>query len=1045
MKTKSLILILILFVFLSTCKKDFETPTGGNKIEFKNTTVDSVSYSWVQLTTQFTGTGGNEIPQHGYCWSTGQKPTIEDNKIELGSLDNSGNIQISIDSLTNNTNYYIRFFLAYYGGILYGDEASIKTLKTGIPIVLTSEVSDVTLYTAVCGGTIEADSGLFVSARGICWDTINEFNIDDCLNKTINGDSLGSFTSNITELEEGKDYFVKAYATNEKGTGYGDIKTFSTIPLSLPEVQTSNISEITTTSAVGGGEVINNGNGTITARGIYWNTSDNVSLENNIGFTENGTEIGSFISNLTDLTDGTIYYVVAYSINEKGTGYGEIKSFQTVAIGAPTVITSDVTNITTISAQCGGNVTNSGNGTVTARGVCWNITGNPTLDNCLNNTENGIGLGVFNSSLTGLTEGTTYYVSAYATNEIGTSYGNAKTFNTIAITIPGVTTFEVTNITQNSADCGGNVTSNGNGTVISRGVCWNTTGDPTLTNCINYTTDGSGTGNFTSNITALQENTIYYVAAYATNEKGTAYGLIKQFTTNSTTLPVVITADVINITTNSAQCGGNVTNTGNGTVSAKGVCWNTTGNPTLENCDDFTTDGTGMGSYVSYLTDLDESTLYFVTAYATNENGTAYGTIKYFTTLFTLTIPTVITADVTNITSDSAQCGGNVTSNGNGTVNARGVCWNATGNPTLENCDDFTTDGSGLGTFISYLTGLAANTEYYVIAYATNEEGTAYGDIESFTTLEITIPTVITSDVTNITPDSAQCGGNVTSNGNGMVSARGVCWNTTGNPTLDNCDDFTTDGSGLGTFISYLTGLVANTEYYVTSYATNEEGTAYGDIETFTTLQSFICGDQINYGGQTYNTVLIGDQCWMEENLNIGTRIDGVNDQTDNSMIEKYCYDDNENNCDEYGALYQWNEMMQYTTTQGTQGICPSAWHLPTDDEWKILEGTVDSQYGVGDPEWNGSGWRGFDAGKNLKSTYGWYLGNNGLDTFGFTALPSGLYNGGFVQIERSAYFWSSNDDINYAWYRYLHHNMDEVIRDKYDKVCGFSVRCIKN
>ena len=939
------ILILILFALLTTCKKDFETPTGGNKIEFNNTTVDSVSYSWVQLTTQFTGTGGNEILQHGYCWSTGQKPTIEDNKIELGSLNNSGNIQTTIDSLTNNTNYYIRFFLAYYGGILYGDEVSIKTLKTGIPLVLTSEVSDVTLYTAVCGGTVLVDSGLFVSVRGICWDTINEFNIDDCLNKTINGDSLGVFISNITELEEGKDYFVKSYATNEKGTGYGDIKTFSTIPLSVPEVQTSNISEITTISAVGGGEVINNGNGTITARGICWSTSDNVSLENNIGFTENGTEIGSFISNLTDLTDGTIYYVIAYAINEKGTGYGEVKSFQTIAIGAPTVITFDVANITTISAQCGGNVTNSGNGTVTARGVCWNTAGNPTLQNCIDFTENGNGLGVFNSSLTGLTEGTTYYVSAYATNEINTSYGDVKTFNTIAITIPGVTTFEVTNITYNSADCGGNVTSNGNGTVISRGVCWNTTGDPTLSNCINYTTDGSGTGNFTSNIEALQENTIYYVTAYATNEKGTAYGLIKQFTTNSTTLPLVITADVINITLSSAECGGNVTSNGNGTVSAKGVCWNTTGNPTLDNCADYTTDGTGMGSYVSYLTDLDENTLYYVTA------------------------------------------------------------------------------------------------------YATNEKGTAYGHIETFTTLEITMPTVITKNVTNITSNSAQCGGDVTSNGNGTVNVRGVCWNTTGNPTLENCDDYTSDGSGLGSYISYLTGLAANTEYFVIAYATNEEGTAYGNIKIFTTLQSFTCGDQITYSGQVYNTVLIGTQCWMKENLNIGTRIDGINEQTNNSIIEKYCYGDDELYCDEYGGLYQWNEMMQYVTDTSTRGICPVGWHIPTDFEWKVLEGTVDSQYDVGDPEWDSSGWRGFDAGLNLKSTFGWSSSGNGTDIYNFTALPAGNHaSGGFCCLGLWGIFWTSVEYTSSTKiYRLFEYNKDQVYRSNIGDIYGYSVRCIKN
>ncbi len=106
--SSAIIFTIALFVLFS-CEKEKppDAPNNSNKIEFCNTTIDSVSYLWVQLTTEFTNTGGNEIPQHGYCWSTEQEPTIEDNKIELGSLDNQVNIQTTIDSLTNNTNYYI--------------------------------------------------------------------------------------------------------------------------------------------------------------------------------------------------------------------------------------------------------------------------------------------------------------------------------------------------------------------------------------------------------------------------------------------------------------------------------------------------------------------------------------------------------------------------------------------------------------------------------------------------------------------------------------------------------------------------------------------------------------------------------------------------------------------------------------------------------------------------------------------------------------------------------------------------------------------------
>ncbi|MCK4980234.1 MAG: hypothetical protein KAS62_07550, partial [Candidatus Delongbacteria bacterium] len=149
------------------------------------------------------------------------------------------------------------------------------------------------------------------------------------------------------------------------------------------------------------------------------------------------------------------------------------------------------------------------------------------------------------------------------------------------------------------------------------------------------------------------------------------------------------------------------------------------------------------------------------------------------------------------------------------------------------------------------------------------------------------------------------------------------------------------------------------------------------------------CGDTLfdPRNGQNYSTVQIGDQCWMAENLNIGTRIDGVDDPADNCIIEKYCYDNDNANCNTCGGLYSWDEMMQYDTTEGIQGICPPGWHIPTDDEWKILEGTVDSQYPVGDPEWDGTSVRGFDAGLNLKSTSGWILNGNGTGLYGFTAL----------------------------------------------------------
>jgi uncharacterized protein (TIGR02145 family) len=215
-------------------------------------------------------------------------------------------------------------------------------------------------------------------------------------------------------------------------------------------------------------------------------------------------------------------------------------------------------------------------------------------------------------------------------------------------------------------------------------------------------------------------------------------------------------------------------------------------------------------------------------------------------------------------------------------------------------------------------------------------------------------------------------------------------------------------------------------------------------------LPTWSCGDTLvdSRDAQSYETVQIGEQCWMAENLNVGARIDGIEEQLDNSIIEKYCYNDIEDSCDTYGGLYQWDEMMKYSTIEGAEGICPNGWHVPTDEEWKQLEGTVDSQYGIGDPQWDESGDRGYDAGLNLKSNISWANGGNGIDLLYFTAMASGYRhpNGTYSAFANYSFFRSSTDDNSTGEYgRRLYNYSDGINREYYDKNSGFSVRCLKD
>lgn len=204
----------------------------------------------------------------------------------------------------------------------------------------------------------------------------------------------------------------------------------------------------------------------------------------------------------------------------------------------------------------------------------------------------------------------------------------------------------------------------------------------------------------------------------------------------------------------------------------------------------------------------------------------------------------------------------------------------------------------------------------------------------------------------------------------------------------------------------------------------------------------------VEYEGQVYNTIQIFSQCWMKENLNVGSMISGGLNQTNNSIKEKYCYFNYPDSCTKYGGLYQWDEVMQYTTQPGAQGICPPSWHLPTDEEWKVLEGAADSQDGIGDNTWDNSGYRGTDAGTNLRTTIGWNYNGNGTDLFGFSGLPGGgcYYGGYFADIgSYSTWLSSTDNDSNGAWTHGLDYDNSEVYRGDYGKEYGFSVRCIRD
>ena len=294
-------------------------------------------------------------------------------------------------------------------------------------------------------------------------------------------------------------------------------------------------------------------------------------------------------------------------------------------------------------------------------------------------------------------------------------------------------------------------------------------------------------------------------------------------------------------------------------------------------------------------------------------------------------------------------------------------------------------------------------------------------------------PVLTTVNVNSVTHTTANCGGNITSDGGAKVTARGLCWNTTQNPTTD--DNITTDGNGTGTFTSALTDLAVNTTYYARAYATNSVATSYGNELSFKTY----AGTVSDFDGNVYYTVIIGTQTWMAENLKttrygngdlIGTTIPATLDISGESTPEyQWAYDDNGGNVSMYGRLYTW-----YAVSD-SRSISPAGWHVASDTEWTTLINYLGSgSAGAKIRETGISHWSGPNAGATNETE--------------FTALPSGMRyaNGTFDEINRYGNWWSFTEhSAAEADFFGVGSIEGYIYGGSFTKANAYAVRCLKD
>ena len=389
--------------------------------------------------------------------------------------------------------------------------------------------------------------------------------------------------------------------------------------------------------------------------------------------------------------------------------------------------------------------------------------------------------------------------------------------------------------------------------------------------------------------------------------------------------------------------------------------------------------------------------------------------------------------------------------------------------PTKSNLKGATTNPFNFGDQMEYVGYASINGTEAESEHITQVQNASQTLTLQFSETQQQTPIVITNEVSNITHNSATVEGSVIFDGGRTITARGVCWSITQNPTIN--DSHTTDGSGMGYFTSEITNLSPITRVYVRAYATNSAGTAYGNQLYFTTAGAYDaqpCPDAAtvtDYDNNVYNTVQIGNQCWMKESLRTTHYANGTSialGGTSTSSTTAYCYypGNHQYSVSAFGYLYNWKAVMGDSSSSsanpsGVQGICPTGWHVPSDAEWTQLMDYVSSQSQYlcgGDSTYIAkalaSEWEWYSVNNTYTCAVGNNLSNN--NETGFSAFPAGYYypGTGYDDYKSKAIFWSTTEHPyqgSLCYCRCLTWVYAHVIRTYDNKSYGYSVRCLRD
>ncbi len=787
------------------------------------------------------------IQECGFYFSK-DKSMADARKIE-GEL--TGNyFTAELPDRTYGSTYYITSYVTNGHGSEIRSDVSTYELKSFDKYIDFQEIERVSFNklakTAEVIFEVKIWGGVNVSEVGVYFDVTSDNPSKREKHKAGTLSENGSVSVTLKGFESDVQYYLWAYVKDGDNVAYGSV-TPMLIKTNPPTVSKASVFEIGANSALFKSTVTDNGGDTVSEVGFYYDTKPEVgstSFKINRPYSE-----ADFSLTAKDLLPVTKYYVKSFAVNSAGTGYGQEVDFTTDA-AAPSVKTLGVTDITESSALLSGNVVSDNGADVTERGFMWHQGTDLSADSFKIKVDGS--LGEYSTTLDGLEPNVKYTIRAYAINAKGTSYGDPMVFTSKA-GLPSLASTAVSNITSTSATFACSVTSHGGNTVTEVGFYYGTSSDISQREKISAK---YSTNDFTMSVTGLAVGTMYYVTAFAKNEEGEAYSNVEDFTTDAIA-PSVQTVDATEVSSSSALLTGMVLSENGEPITDSGFMWmKGNGDPTASS-NKASAGRVSEGEFSKELTNLEPNQTYSYKAYAVNAKGTGYGEVKTFTT--SVALPEVDYASVGTKTSTSAVISATVLSHGGKTVSEVGFLYGTTSSLDPSTASKVRMNYSSDSYSIT-ISGLTRATEYYVQPYATNSAGTAYGNVISFETLA-ELPSVTTSEVTDITETTARSGGVITDDG-GEVLAKGVVWGKTHNLTT-SLSTKTNEGGGSSSFTSNIYGLEPGNTYYVRAYVTNSQGTSYGETITFktagelqvTSLQasnSFIVSES---GAYSFNTV----------------------------------------------------------------------------------------------------------------------------------------------------------------------------------------------